>query len=97
MLQLCKFNLQFALGTVCATRKDIQNQADPINDPAVQTALQIALLCRRQFMIEDDDIGFGGHYQGGNFISLAAPHEQCSIRTAAFALYLAQDVEPRTF
>jgi hypothetical protein len=46
-------------------------------------------------MVENDDIGFSGSNQRRDFIAFAASSKQCGVRTAALALHLSLDVEPR--
>ena len=94
MLQLRQFNLQLALGALRPAGKNIQNQADPVDHPAMHAPLQVAFLCGRQLMIEDDDIGFGGLNQGGDFVGLATADEQGGVRTTTLTLDLAQNLKP---
>jgi hypothetical protein len=75
--------------------KDIQDQAHAVDHPTVQATLQIAFLGGRQFMVENDDIGFGGRHQRRDFIGLAAPHKQGGVRAATLALNLSPDIKPR--
>jgi hypothetical protein len=56
VLQLRQLDLKFALPCACPTRKDIENQLRPVHNFSLEPLLEIAKLCRRQFVIEDNDI-----------------------------------------
>ena len=53
MLKLSEFHLQLAFVTMGALREDIENETDAVDDPAVQAFFEIALLRRRQLVIEN--------------------------------------------
>ena len=63
-----------------ALRKNIENQADAINHTHLQPLLKIALLGRRQLMIENDQPGLVLKQRRGDFVNLARPGEQRRIR-----------------
>src|SRR5262249_48646827 len=54
MLELRKLDLQLAFMTARTLRKYIQDQTDAIDDAARELLFEIALLRRRELMIEDD-------------------------------------------
>ncbi len=83
MFQLRQFNLQLASGALGAQGKNVENQAGAINHPAVQDAFQVALLRRRQFMVEDDQVGRHCRQQGGDFFDLALAGKGGRIRAFA--------------
>ncbi|MPN46031.1 hypothetical protein SDC9_193610 [bioreactor metagenome] len=56
MFELRQFDLQLALGARRAQREDVEDQAVAIDHPAVQVALEITLLHRRQRVIEDHQL-----------------------------------------
>src|SRR5690606_2315395 len=56
MLQLRELDLELALVTARALRKDVQNETGPIDDSALQPQLEVALLRRSEVMVEDDHI-----------------------------------------
>ena len=60
MFQLGQFHLQLAFMTFCPQGEDVKNQCAAINHPATEFAFEVALLCGRQFVIEQNDIGIMG-------------------------------------
>lgn len=74
-----------------ALGEDVQDQTVAVDHAALQRALQIALLARRQRVVEDHHVGAGGAHHGGNLLHLALAGEQRRIRALALALHHAQD------
>src|SRR5262245_31160856 len=60
VLELGKLDLQLTLMGMCTLREDVQYQAHAIHDPALQAALEIALLHGREFVVEDRHSGTRG-------------------------------------
>ena len=56
VFQLRQFHLQLAFTSARVPRKNIENQLRPIDDAGVDDALDIALLRRREIVIEENDI-----------------------------------------
>ena len=94
MLELGQFDLKLAFGTAGATGENIQDEAHTVDNPALKAALEIALLSRRQFMVENDDLGPGCRHPGGDLICLTAPHKQRGVWPCALADHLAQHLQP---
>jgi len=69
-------NQKLAFGALRALRENVENQADAIDDAALQCAFEIALLCARQRMVEDNEIGVGCDAPRGDFVDLAAAGEE---------------------
>lgn len=57
MLQLGQLDLQLAFVALGAQREDIQDQCHAIDHAQVEFALEVALLRRRQRLVEQDDVG----------------------------------------
>ena len=75
MLQLRQFHLQLALVGGGALGENVENQAGAVEHPDLQALFKIALLGRRQRVVEDDD--FDGVIEHGetDFVGLAAADE----------------------
>ena len=56
MLQLSKLNLQFAFVAFCPEGKNIQDQGDPIHHPQVELPFEVALLCRAERLVKQDNV-----------------------------------------
>ena len=76
MLELRELDLQLAFGALRALREDVEDQADAIDDAALERALEVALLRAGQRVIEDDEVGVGRGAPRGDFVDLAAAGEQ---------------------
>ena len=83
MGELRELDLELAFRAMRPLRKNIQNQAHPIDNAAVERPLQIALLRPRQGMIEDHDVGTAHDAPGGDFGDFAAAGEKRRIRLGA--------------
>jgi len=55
VLELCELDLYLAFVAARALGEDVEDQAGTIHDAAIETLLEIALLYRRQLVIEDRD------------------------------------------
>src|SRR5690606_32463740 len=75
--------LQLAFVSPRALREDIQNQAGAIEHAALEGALQVALLTRREGMVEDDQIGFFSLDLVAQRLDLAAANEVLGTQPAA--------------
>jgi hypothetical protein len=83
MLQLSKLDLNLTLVTLGTLGKDIENEASAVDHTHFQVALQIALLCGRQSMIEDHKLSTEIGQSLGNFIGFARTNEKGRVRTCA--------------
>jgi hypothetical protein len=54
VIQLCQFHLQLAFARPRPARENIQDQLRPVQDFTIQLFFQIALLCGRQFTVENN-------------------------------------------
>src|SRR5690606_7785428 len=72
VLKVRQIHLQRAFSGARATTEDLQNNASSIEDLGVQTFFQIALLHRRQRMIDEDQLDFVLRHQFRNLLKLAS-------------------------
>ena len=79
VLQLSKLHLQLALVAAGALGEDVENQACPIDHAPIKRPLQIALLCRCERMVEDDDFDVVRLAGEAQLLGLAAADEQRGI------------------
>jgi len=75
--------LQLALVALRALRENIEDQTGPVQHPNVQALFQIALLRRRQRVVEDDDFDAVGQHGLADFVRLAAADEISRVRSGA--------------
>jgi hypothetical protein len=68
MFELSQLDLQLAFMTAGTLGKNIQNQASPVEHPALQGFFKIALLARGQGMIEEHDLGLVQVHCFANFL-----------------------------
>ena len=59
VLQLRQFHLELAFEAARALRKDVENQAVAIEHAPADVLLEIALLARRERMIDENDVRYG--------------------------------------
>ena len=95
MLELGQLDLQLAFVGARPLGEDVEDQAHAIDDPAAELALEIALLGRRQLVIEDGEARAGGGQRTRHFLHLALAGEQCGIGARAPAAHLRAGVEAR--
>jgi len=76
MLELCKLDLKLTFESTRALREDVEDQPGTVDDPTLQERFEVALLARRQRMIENDEIGSQRLHRGMNFFRLAAAYEK---------------------
>ena len=86
IIQLGQLYLQFAFVAFRALGKNIQNQAVAVYHPTLKLALQIALLRRRQLVIENHHIGLQAAHFAGDFFHFALAGKQGGVRAAALGL-----------
>src|SRR5258705_13259094 len=95
MLELRELHLELAFVTMGALRKDIENEADAIDNPAVQAFFEIALLRRRQLMIENRKLGTARRKQRRKFFYFAGTGKKSGVWPLALALQHCGDVDAR--
>ena len=71
VIQPRQFDLKPPLLGPCATAEDFQDQAGAVDDLHLPRLFQIALLHRRQGVVDDDGFGVRGAHERGQFLDLA--------------------------
>ncbi|WBL36204.1 hypothetical protein O0235_00895 [Tepidiforma flava] len=69
---LGEFDLQAAFAGAGAGRKDVEDEGGAVDDLDAEGLFEVALLGRRQFVVEDDDVGAVQADGFGNFLHFAA-------------------------
>ena len=85
VFELGQLDLQLAFETAGALREDIEDQAGTVDDPALELALEIALLARRQRRREYDQLGIVSGDGSTHFLELAAADKVLWVRALAGA------------
>ncbi|MNV68397.1 hypothetical protein D3C71_1612420 [compost metagenome] len=70
--QLRQFHLQLAFVAARTLGEDIQDQPGTVDHAPLQEPLQVALLPRRQRMVDQDQVGAGSIGRGLDLVQLAA-------------------------
>ena len=83
IIQLRQLHLQLAFARAGAAGEYVQNQLRPVQNLAVERALQVALLGRSQIRIEQDHVGFVNINQIAKLFQLARSDERGGIRRSA--------------
>src|SRR5690606_26733247 len=83
VLEPSELDLQLAFVALSALREDLEDQLGAVDDRNVPAALQIALLDRRQLLIEDDERDAFGSQLRADLVGLARSDEQGGIRPGA--------------
>ena len=91
MLQLGQFDLDLAFMALRALRKNIEDQAGAVDDTDLEHPFEIALLGRRQRMIEYHEIEMSVFDRLGDFLRLPGSDVKRRVRTGT----LAQDGQHR--
>src|SRR4029453_11632424 len=76
MFELGELDLDLSLGALGALREDVEDQADAVDDAAIERTLEVALLRARQGMIENHQVGAGLGAAYRDLRNLAAAGEQ---------------------
>ena len=92
MGELGQFHLELALERAGALGEDVQNEARAIQHPALEMPLQVALLARRQGMVEDDQFRLLGLHQHLQFVRLASTDKEPPVGGSAATADLAHDL-----
>ena len=76
MAKLRQFDLEFALEAAGSLREDVQNETRAIHDPTSQESFQIALLRRRQGVIENHQFRPALAHSLSDLVGFSAANEQ---------------------
>jgi hypothetical protein len=76
VLQLREFNLQFAFVALSAGGENLQDQPGSVEHLDAQPLLEVALLCRRQGLVENHALPTGLLYQKLDLVGFARANEQ---------------------
>ncbi len=85
MLQLRKLHLQLTFEAARTLRKDVEDEAGAIEHATLEQRLEIALLARRECVIEQHQVGAGRSNEPTDFLRLTATDVQPRIRRATRA------------
>ena len=96
MLELGELDLQLAFMAARALREDVEDQRSAVDHHALQLALEVALLARRQGVIEDHDVGAVRTQGFADLLDLAAAGEELGIGRGTLALHHGLDARTRT-
>ena len=83
MFELRQFNLKLAFMALGTLRKDIQDKRNPVNYTAAECNFEIALLRRRQLVIENDEVGFRLIYRNPDLFHFSGSCEVRRVRPVA--------------
>jgi hypothetical protein len=83
VLQLRELDLQLALGAVGVVGEDVEDDGRAVDDRQAQLALQVALLTRRELVVDGDDVGVGRVGGGLDLLDLAGPQIGVGVRLVA--------------
>jgi hypothetical protein len=89
-----QFHLGLALGAAGVLGEDIEDHRGAVDGGAAEQLLQVAVLGRRELVVEDDGIGIEGAAQRGDLLRLPAPHEGGRVGGVAPLHYAADHVGP---
>jgi hypothetical protein len=92
MTQLRELDLKLTFEAARALREDIQDQARSIENTALQERFQVALLTRRQRVIENDEIGLRVAHERTDFFRLTRANVKPWIGCLARSSHEAQNV-----
>jgi hypothetical protein len=79
---LGELHLQLALVGAGAVGEDVQDQLGAGHGPAAQALLEIALLARRQVVIDDQEVGIVGEQCACELCELSLAHVPARVRRA---------------
>ena len=94
MLELRELHLELALERARTLRKDVQDENAPIEDPASDMTLQVALLGWSQRMVEEHDLGAAHLDCRADFVGLAGADEMFRIRGPVGIAHRTRAVSP---
>ena len=94
MPQLRQLHLELAFEAACSLRENIENHAGTVNDPAVETFLEIALLTGTQRCTGHDQLSVVAGNDVLQLLEFSLADEVARIRTAARTDHFANDDGP---
>ena len=83
VLQPGQFDLKFAFVALCAGGEDLENQRSAVSHRHAQHALEVALLRRRDGLVEQHGVSLVGIHQQLDLVGLAGADEQRRIGRGA--------------
>src|SRR5215469_12886595 len=83
MFQLRELDFELALEASRALRKDVENQLIAVEHPPPGVLLEVALLARRERVIDEDHVRLARLRDAAHLLRLAAAHEESGIGTLA--------------
>ena len=76
VLEPCEFDLQLALVALCARAENFEDQHRAVGHRHTEVLFQIALLSRRQGLVEQHGFGLVTEHERFDLVGLAGPDEQ---------------------
>ncbi len=95
VVELGQFHLQLSFPGAGVAGKNVENELGPVNDPRVHDAFDIALLRRREIVVEQDYVGGDRRGRSGNFFQLAFADESRRFGAIAMLHELTRDLRAR--
>jgi len=94
VFELRQFHLQLSFTSACVAGKDVEDELGPVDDANVKLALQVALLRRSEFMIENHQVRRRGGDRAVQLFDLSAANQGGGIRALAALMKLSGDAGP---
>ena len=95
VLQEGQFHLRLALGSAGVLREDVEDHRGAVDGRSTEDLLQVALLGRREVVLEDDGVGVDREADLAQFLHLARPEERGGIGRVTTLDYARDDVGAR--
>ena len=89
-----ELHLELAFEGTCTLREDVEDEGAPVEDPALDMPLEVALLRGAQRPIEEDDLGPARLDRSADLVGLAGAHEELRIRASVGVAHGAGDSCP---
>ena len=93
--QQCELDLGLALGAPGVLGEDVEDHRGPVDGGAAEELLEVAVLRRRQLVVEDDGVGVELPAQSGDLLGLAPADEGGGVGRVAPLHHAAHDVGAR--
>src|SRR5262249_53609334 len=97
IFELRQLDLQLALIAARSLGKNIQDELTAVHHPNLKRILQIALLSRRQFFIDNNQIGVKLFYPPLNLVHLPPADQRCRSNALDLLMLLPEDRRTRGF
>jgi len=81
VLDARELDLKLALAALRALREDLEDEVRAVVDRNLPASIEVALLHRRERVVEDDDVRARALDALGDLVGLAGADAQCGIRT----------------